>query len=136
MVGELPLPLLHPFLPCSTIPASQKKLLETFNGTCVVIMENRFSYTNSKSGFPLTKTTTIGHFWYIRGQKFQWHQFWFRDLDSVCMHDMLTIVVKKIETFKNVSTQCMVFKKCLRQHNLEPASFQWLKKYSRTSEKQ
>ena len=57
-------------------------------------------------------------------------------LDSVCMHDMLTIVVKKIETFKNVSTQCMVFKKCLRQHNLEPASFQWLKKYSRTSEKQ
>ena len=65
MVGELPLPLLHPLLPCSTIPASKKKQLEMFNGSNVGIKENRFSLTISKSSCLLTNTTTIEKFWYM-----------------------------------------------------------------------
>merc|ERR1719397_403150 len=62
MVGELPLPLLHPLLPCSTIPASKKRTSEIFNGTCGGIKENRFSLTISKSSCLLTNTTTIEKF--------------------------------------------------------------------------
>ena len=65
MVGELPLPLLHPLLPCSTIPASKKKPSEIFNGTNVGIKENRFRHTVSKSSCLLSNATTIEKFWYM-----------------------------------------------------------------------